>query len=308
MPPFPPIFAYVFFAFIWLLEVIFTLFIITIPISEVVAIFGDILIVFWLWMRLGPEAINKFRNPKANKKFIRRFVMQTIGELIPLVDLFPWNLWFIHKQYKDEVTEYNKKSNALDVKNTEIKENNNEIEEGDEQIRQELSKQKAQDEIQDNIESQEQTQEVSSSSSSSPWIARNNRASAGNPDLDREINIAKRKEKNNIKDLPEEMRLAEQLESPEALINKQTNYGKFETYEAERKRIEEEKKKKIEERKEKDKAVNIKVKQDSQVFAEKKSKEADQRYGESSELSQRLRDRASQSKIKTKEDGYREEI
>lgn len=298
MPPFPPLFAYVFFGFLWLLEVILTLFVITIPASEVLAIFGDILIVFWLWLRLGPGLITKFRNPKANKKFIKRFLTQTFAEYVPIVNFFPWNIWFIYKQYKDEVAEYHTKVAKLDAKNADTLENNKQIEEGDKEIQAQIDQQKLQAKIQDEIESDNQVRDmraVSNFANTSQWMTRNKRVSAGNPDLDRQINSAKRKEKeqkSKIKDIPDEMRLGEQLESPDSLMDKQVNYGKFDTYEAERKRLEEIKKQKIEEQKQKDKVVEIKVKQMTQAFAEQKAKEAEKKYGGSSNLVVRLKDRA----------------
>jgi hypothetical protein len=242
--------------------------------------------------------ITKFRNPKANKKFIKRFLTQAIGELIPIVDLFPWNVWFIYKQYKDEVAEYHAKVARLDATNAEISENNKQIEEDDQKIKEELEKQKLQAKIQNEIEMDNQVRDMRAVSNFAPtgqWMTRNKRVSAGNPDLDRQINNAKRKEKqekSKIKDIPEEMRLSEQLESPDSLLDKQVNYGRFDTYESERKRLEEIKKQKIEEQKQKDKAVEIKVKQMTQAFVEQKAKEAEKKYGRSSDLVVRLKDRA----------------
>lgn len=121
MTPFPPIFAYVIFGIVWLIQVILTLLVITIPAAEVVSVIETILLIFWMIIRVGPgKTFSKFSSLKKNKKFIKRFTIQTLGELIPIINLFPWAIWFIYNEYKQELKEFKNKELGItdDAENT----------------------------------------------------------------------------------------------------------------------------------------------------------------------------------------------
>ncbi|MEI6352313.1 MAG: hypothetical protein WCO35_00005 [Candidatus Nomurabacteria bacterium] len=302
MEPFPPIFAYIIFGFIWFLEVIFTLFVVTIPVAMIISIFDDILIIFWLWLRMGPEMISKFKGKNGDKKMLKRFLTQCAGELIPVADLFPWNLWFIYKVHKDEVAEYREKRSKLDAEREEIKMNNMEVEEEDDEIRQEINMQKSQEENQTEIQKQDSRQQENSN----PWIKSRNKPSK----TSEENNIEDNQESNNIQkkkeikkeDLPAELRLKEQLENPDSLTSNQTDYSKFETYQKQNKEKEDNKRQKeILDRKKSEERI-IKVQSGQLKSQEKKADDAENKYGKSAAFVQRLKDRVKDKKTEGDDD------
>lgn len=109
---FPPIFAYALFGFLWIIELVLNLTLIGAPAAEVVAIFGEVLLFLWLFDKYGFDTFKRFSDAKNGKKFKKRFFTQLIGDLIPFVNMFPWNLWFIYKEYKSELEESKKRESG----------------------------------------------------------------------------------------------------------------------------------------------------------------------------------------------------
>lgn len=311
MPPFPPLFAYVIFGFLWLLEVIFTLFVITLPISWIIALFSDILLIFWLWLRIGPEMIIKFKNPKTNKKFIRRFLLQFGAEFIPIVNFFPWNVWFIYNQHKDEVSEFKVKEAELDAENSKIRTQNKETEQEDNLKKEEFFKEKQKNEQEQqerDIEEMENAQIKSGNVSrfDRQWMRKTGKVSVGNEELDQKIMSGKKKEgvgKIKKEDLPDDFRLQEQLESPQALIEKQTDYSRFETYEQKRKEELENKKTLSQKAKQNSETKQIKVQQAKIVSLEKEADKEEKRYGTDSNRVISLKERARENNVNKNNDG-----
>lgn len=104
---FPPIFAYVIFGFIWLLQLTLDLTGVGAVVAEIVAFIGEVFLFLWLFSRYGFDVFKKFSDAKNGKKFKKRFLIQLFGDLIPFVNMIPWNLIFIYQQYKQDLKEEN---------------------------------------------------------------------------------------------------------------------------------------------------------------------------------------------------------
>jgi len=111
---FPPIFAYVIFGLIWIMQVVFNIFLITAPLSTFLGIFAQVLLFLWFLNRYGvDDGFKKFSDAKNGKQLKKRFFTKLGGDLIPFVNMFPWNINFIYQQYKQDLKEEEDRENGI---------------------------------------------------------------------------------------------------------------------------------------------------------------------------------------------------
>ena len=82
---------------LYVLNVLLSLLAFTLPMAFLMTFFMEIYLIVFMLHRYGFE---EFRKKKLNKSFI----FQLFGNFIPIINFFPWTIWYIWKSYQTDLS------------------------------------------------------------------------------------------------------------------------------------------------------------------------------------------------------------